>query len=706
MSKDTSFKTAMFWSTTAALLCSVTLMALGLPTMPTASAEPSESKSTNLIVNVAPVLSLAVQNCPSAPDLDETSLTLSLIPSPSGTFKSDCQIVSVDTSGPGYALLARANSTDSTNNLLYQNPTTLTPKPFIQPTTGTVSSPAPIATNSWGFGVEGNNVSLTSQPTAPFIPSAPYVVNDASDTYAKLPTTDTPIYLTEEFPGQIDKFNFYYGVKLNSSQPAGTYQTTVTYTAVGEIPVLPLGINSISPTVGFPGDIITLFGTGFIDVEDVLVDEISANFNVISPTKLEFILPPEIEGVKDIEVVTLAETATLFGVFMQEPGVDSWKQISAGDGSSTCGIANNDQVYCWGAGRTHYGSDLLPVPIRMPFESENAPISQISVGYMHNCAIRGDNGQAYCWGSNNSGQLGDGKASGNTSLIPVKVLGDLDGVAVSKISAGRSSTCAIRDTDGQAYCWGSNWQGVLGNGDVTETNQFLPVKVEGDLNGVAVSGIDTGEFSSCAIRSSDGQAYCWGNNGNGTLGNGDTTGVKQYLPVKVMGDLNGAAASKIVVSNMWHVCAIRSSDGQAYCWGGNWDGPLGNNTNVDESYIPLKVLGDFNGVAVSQIAADYITTCGIRQSDSQAYCWGGGFEGQFGNGTSAVNSFFPVKVGGALNGVAVKQISVGYEHVCAIRNSDSQAYCWGYNRYGQVGNGNSGVGNNELYPALVNISGL
>ena len=204
-----------------------------IPTNP-ANAE-SVSKSTDLIVNVAPVLSLALQNCPSAPDVDETSLTLSLMPTPSGTFRSNCQKVSVETNAPGYTLLARANSTDATNNLLYQNPTTASPKPYIPPTANNISSPNVITPNTWGFAVE-NQLGFDSS----------YTVNNAANKYAQLPTYDTTIYQTAEFPGQTDIFSFYYGVNLNSATVAGTYQTTVTYTAVGEIPLAPSQCGTVS----------------------------------------------------------------------------------------------------------------------------------------------------------------------------------------------------------------------------------------------------------------------------------------------------------------------------------------------------------------------------------------------------------------------------------------------------------------------------
>jgi hypothetical protein len=214
-------------------------------TQNTANAETSSSVSSDLIVNVQPVLSLALQNCSSAPDPDETSLTLELTPTPTGTFKSNCQIVSVDTNAPGYTLSAKATGThpqvpgstapntnlgDTTNSLIYQNPTSLVSPnyPIIQSTSSPISSPTvlslnPPTTNSlWGFALnqDETNVSLIGQPTANF--DNVYTENNQNNKFANLPITDTTIYQTDEFPGQTDKFNFFYAVLLNTSQPAGT----------------------------------------------------------------------------------------------------------------------------------------------------------------------------------------------------------------------------------------------------------------------------------------------------------------------------------------------------------------------------------------------------------------------------------------------------------------------------------------------------
>ncbi len=128
------------------------------------------------------------------------------------------------------------------------------------------------------------------------------------------------------------------------------------------------------------------------------------------------------------------------------------------------------------------------------------------------CAIL-DNNSAMCWGYNSSGQLGDGN-SGSTanSSIPVAV----NGLGpVKSISAGASHTCAIL-SDESLKCWGENGDGQLGDG--SNNNALTPVSVSG-LAGV--QSISLGYSHTCALLS-DQRAKCWGGNNVGQLGNGNS----------------------------------------------------------------------------------------------------------------------------------------------------------------------------------------
>ncbi|MGB4420609.1 MAG: hypothetical protein WBI29_02315, partial [Candidatus Saccharimonadales bacterium] len=97
------------------------------------------------------------------------------------------------------------------------------------------------------------------------------------------------------------------------------------------------------------------------------------------------------------------------------------------------------------------------------------------------------------------------------------------------ISSGSYSTCAISFSD-QAYCWGAGANGRLGNNSTANSSVPVAVYTAGVLSGKTIKQIEPGYYHACAIASDD-QAYCWGNNSSGALGNNSTT--NSLVPVAV-----------------------------------------------------------------------------------------------------------------------------------------------------------------------------
>ena len=100
------------------------------------------------------------------------------------------------------------------------------------------------------------------------------------------------------------------------------------------------------------------------------------------------------------------------------------------------------------------------------------PGSQTSAGARLSCGLT-TSGAAYCWGD----ALGNGTPV--ASLVPVPVSGGLKFSSVSVgagNSFGGSYACGVT-TDGTAYCWGENFAGQLGNGSKDDSS--VPVKVAG-----------------------------------------------------------------------------------------------------------------------------------------------------------------------------------------------------------------------------------
>jgi alpha-tubulin suppressor-like RCC1 family protein len=192
--------------------------------------------------------------------------------------------------------------------------------------------------------------------------------------------------------------------------------------------------------------------------------------------------------------------------------------------------------------------------------------------------------------------------------------------------------------------------------------------------------IDGGdEDHSCAITSGN-ELRCWGNNHRRVLGVDSTWIVASTVPLSVEG-LDPTILQ--VSAGRSHSCAV-DTHAYAWCWGDNHDGALGNGGN-ESSDTPVQVSGS---IAFEQISAGTDLTCAL-DTGGKAYCWGFGELGQIGNGQYASTNLPTAVTGLAAN---TRAIAVGGSHACAI-NDFGGAVCWGFNYYGQLGDGTNTMKN-------------
>ena len=187
-----------------------------------------------------------------------------------------------------------------------------------------------------------------------------------------------------------------------------------------------------------------------------------------------------------------------------------------------------------------------------------------------------------------------------------------------------------------------------------------------------VIAIAAGGSHTLALKS-DGTVWAWGDNGYGHLGDGTTT--ERYTPVQVSG-LTGVIA---ISAGGYHSAALKS-DGTVWAWGWNCEGQLGNGTTSDVNPFPVQVSGL---TAVKAIAAGANYSKALK-SDGTVWAWGAGYYGQLGDGTT-VSKYTPVQVSG-LTGVAAIGSGEYQFHSIALK-SDGTVWTWGYNYYGQLGDG-------------------
>lgn len=281
----------------------------------------------------------------------------------------------------------------------------------------------------------------------------------------------------------------------------------------------------------------------------------------------------------------------------QVNGEQFFVDVAAG-GGHTCGLAieNAGTAYCWGdneaQGQLGDGTNfdrLQPVAV-----SGNLQFTDLAAGGVHSCGI-GQDGETYCWGSNYPGQGQLGIGNNNDQLTPTVVSGEH---AFESVVAGGRHTCALT-ADGTAYCWGDNdGQGQLGTGD--NDDRLVPAMVTG---GHSFVDLAAGGAHTCGVTA-EGEAYCWGNNhpGQGQLGVGDNN---DRLEPTLVSTVDNFVA---VVAGDQHTCGL-TTDGDAYCWGDNYpgQGQLGVGDNNDR-LKPELVSG---GHRFIQLTAGGQHTCGI-----------------------------------------------------------------------------------------------
>ncbi len=399
----------------------------------------------------------------------------------------------------------------------------------------------------------------------------------------------------------------------------------------------------------------------------------------------------------------------------------------------TCAIVPPGAVKCWGLnehgqlgqgttaalgdGPGEMGANLAPVSL-----GTGRSATSVAVGDRHSCALL-DNGQVKCWGYNNNGQLGlgdtsnrgDGPGEMGDSLPPVDLGTDRTATAVT---AGYSFTCARLD-NAQVKCWGYNGEGRLGLGHSTSVGR-LPGEMGDNLPEVALGtgrtavAVSAGANLVCALLD-NGQVKCWGFNGSGELGQGNTTnrgsGPGQMGDSLLPVDLGTGRTATAVSAGFGQACALLDN-GTVKCWGFNGDSRLGlgdTNNRGDAAAemgdnLPTINLG--TGRTATAVSVGDGHMCATLDN-AGLKCWGLNPSGQLGLGDTTTRGTSGGQMGDNLpvvdlgTGRTATAITTG-AGTCA-RLDDGTVKCWGLNDHGQLGQGdtaNRGDAPGEMGDAL------
>jgi DNA-binding beta-propeller fold protein YncE len=221
-------------------------------------------------------------------------------------------------------------------------------------------------------------------------------------------------------------------------------------------------------------------------------------------------------------------------------------------------------------------------------------------------------GGLYCWGSNGNGEDGQGNTEQYEYLSPLQVGTATNWTAISQGDPDiDAAACGI--AGGKLYCWGDNYYGELGNGTTSYAAVTTPTQVGSLTTWTAIS---TSGYDTCGIAG--GKLYCWGVNGAGEDGQGNTT---QYLtPTQV-----GTATNWIAVSTGgWDTCGIRGSSGGGalYCWGWNGYGEDGNAATATAFVTSGTYNGNLGGVTGANTDCQNASTAtGTLAPAATYYAW-------------------------------------------------------------------------------------
>lgn len=337
--------------------------------------------------------------------------------------------------------------------------------------------------------------------------------------------------------------------------------------------------------------------------------------------------------------------------------------------------------------------------------------ARVVSGSFRTCALMSNS--VWCWGDpKGKGALGDGMNTKANVPVRVRQVGDMKYGKIIDIFTAQFHSCVLTELSGvrKVYCWGSNEEGQLGNGQYGAGKYSdVPVEVGGGIVGKNITAIGGTGDASCAIA--DGKIYCWGSNYRGELGYNapnHPTLSPDPVPVATGGDpywrlQPGYKAVKLSTSGSRSqtMCAIMDT-GIAYCWGQAKFGQTGSTAFVSSYNYgqPVRVARISNVTDISQdgypYGAAHLTSpysraphvCAI--ASGKVYCWGGAEDGQSGVGAyddATYKTYTAPKEVKGLPGVP-KRVAVGLGHSCALvelSDGKHKVYCWGGNEFGQLG---------------------
>lgn len=359
-------------------------------------------------------------------------------------------------------------------------------------------------------------------------------------------------------------------------------------------------------------------------------------------------------------------------------------------------LDSQGHVWAWGEDFTnklgvknHGGLGISTVPVRV---NTDVKFVDIAVNYYTSFGID-EEGYLWQWGSKYYGKHND-------DHYPERISSD---VKFKSVSASLSSAVAV-DIDGGVWAW--DYEGFRGKveSDIkiasisAEDYPASALDEEGHLYdlscqrseltcslnrvefGKKISQISRGyEHNVMMLLDEDGHIWAKGRNVVGEVGDGTYEDRNDFVRVKT--------DKKFTQISVGHDSSFAiSQDGELYSWGYNLYGQLGGgemDKNPDKRYIdkrniPVHIMTDKK---FKQVSAGLSPTVFAIDEYGISWCWGWNRHGAAGIGNTEYSVLEPARM--AIN-VKFTQISANGNHAAAV-DAEGHVWTWGIDEHGESG---------------------
>ncbi|PSR93138.1 Ultraviolet-B receptor like [Actinidia chinensis var. chinensis] len=398
---------------------------------------------------------------------------------------------------------------------------------------------------------------------------------------------------------------------------------------------------------------------------------------------------------------------------------DSWKDVCGGGCGFAMALSESGKLITWGStddlGHSYVASGKHgEIPETFPLPTEASSITKAAAGWAH-CVAVTENGEVYTWGWREC--IPSGKVFGDPSTgisLDKEVLERHSSFLTEQVSprsqGSKSSVGLVSSVDGK------------GGGDestkrrrISSSKQSMESSTSGDENlsalpclvalnpGVRIATVAAGGRHTLAL-SDIGNVWGWGYGGEGQLGLGsrirmmssphpipciDSSSFAKDRPMALSrGGLSSEGQDfrvpgsyvKGIACGGRH-SAIITDAGALLAFGWGLYGQCGQGSTDDE--LSPTCVTTLLGIRIEGVAAGLWHTVCIS-SDGDVYAFGGNQFGQLGTGTDQAETLPKLLDAPSLENMHAKIVSCGARH-SAVVTDDGNVFCWGWNKYGQLG---------------------